>query len=337
METIARTEIGSPEWVEEYGLSSRAVCRMTQLELAREDERVFSIEGDLAMPSVPFHEEFPDRFLQVGISEADLVMTAVGLSKRGKIPFCNSFAAFTTMRACEQVVLDVSYHRANVKLMGYYAGTTGGLAASTHFCLEDLAITRALPHFVVLAPADSIETYKAVRAAYAWDGPVYIRLGRAETPQVYHGDYDFRIGKAVQLAEGGDAAVIAAGVQMVPGALEAVEALGREGVHARVLNLHTVKPLDCEAVAQAAAETGAVVTVEDHNVHGGLGGAVAEVLMQEAPVPIERVGVPDTFCEKVADQEKMLPFYGMDPSSIAAAVRRVIERKNDRGETRARG
>ena len=325
-----RPEIGSEEWVEDYGLSSREVCRLTQLELAREDDRLLSLEGDLAMPSVPFHEEFPERFLQIGISEADLVTTAVGLSKRGKIPFVNSFAAFTTLRACEQVVLDVSYQNANVKLMGYYAGTTGGQAASTHFCLEDLAITRTLPNFVVLSPADSIETYKAVRAAHARQGPVYIRLGRAETPQVYHGNYDFEIGKAVQLADGDDVTLIATGVQMVAQALRAAETLAGEGIQARVLNVHTLKPLDREAIADAAAATGAIVTVEDHNVHGGLGCAVAEVVLQCSPVPILRVGVPDCFPSKIADQETMLPWYDMDAAAIAATARRAVALRDGR-------
>lgn len=326
-DTVAsKPSMGSPAWFEEYGLNGRVVCRRAQLELAREDLRVFSLEGDLALASVPFHEEFPDRFLQIGIAEADLVSTSVGMSMRGKIPFANSFASFLSMRACEQVRLNVAYHRANVKLVGYYCGLSGGWAASTHFSVEDLSILRSMPNMVVLSPADSLETYKATWAAAAWEGPVYLRVGRAETPQIYDGDYDFVIGKAVELATGDDLAIVATGGRMVHEALLAAEKLRQEGIAARVLNVHTVKPLDREAVL-AAASTGAVVTVEDHNVLSGLGGAVAEVLMQEAPVPVLRVGLPDRFCEVFDDYEAMLPMYSMDAAAVVAAAYRALELK----------
>lgn len=321
-----RPSIGSPAWIAEYTLSSRTACRMAQLDLAREEERLFSVEGDLGQYSVPFHRELPRRFLQLGIAEADLVGTAVGLALRGKIPFVNSFAAFLALRACEQVRLDVAYHRANVKLVGYYAGISGGPAASTHHCIEDLAILRAMPNLTLIAPADSVETWKAVRAAAAHDGPVYLRIGRAETPQVYFADYEFIIGKAVELAPGDDVALIAAGNQMVAEAMAASVRLAAEGIGARVLNLHTVKPLDREAVAAAAA-TGAVVTVEDHNVLGGLGGAVAEVLAGERPVPLERVGIEDCFCDPVGPYEEMISHYGLDAAGIVRAAHQALERK----------
>jgi transketolase len=322
----ARPAIGSPEWISQYTLSSRTACRMAQLDLAYEEERLFSIEGDLGQYSVPFHREFPRRFLQIGIAEADLVGTAVGLSFRGKIPFVNSFATFLALRACEQVRLDVAYHRANVKLVGYYAGVSGGPAASTHHCIEDIAILRAMPNMVVLAPADSVETVKAVRAAAAHEGPVYLRVGRAETPQVYFGDYDFEIGRAVELADGDDVTLIAAGNQMVAEAVAASARLATEGIGARVLNVHTIKPIDRQAVVAAAA-TGAVVTVEDHNILGGLGGAVAEVLAQERPVPIVRVGIEDRFCDVVGPYEEMVPHYGLDSLGIARAAYRALDLK----------
>ncbi len=319
---------GSGAWLDHYGLSSRQVCRMAQLELAYEDERLYSLEGDLGMPSVPFHEVFPKRWVQLGISEADLVGCAAGMSKRGKVPFVNSFASFLIMRACEQVRLAIAYHNSNVKLIGYYSGTSGGLAASTHYCIEDYAITRALPNFVVLSPADSIETYKATRAAFEHDGPVYIRVGRAETPQVYQDDYDFQIGKAVQLSDGDDIAIFATGNLMVAEAQAAVEQLRADGIGARLVNVHTLKPLDGEAIAEAAAACGAAVTVEDHNIYAGLGCAVAEVLMQHAPVPLARVGLDNAFPEKFGPQEEMLPWYGMDAASIAATAKQVLERKS---------
>jgi transketolase len=316
--------IGSPAWVATYTLSSRTACRMAQLDLARRDARLFSLEGDLGQYSVPFHRDFPERFLQLGIAEADLVGTAVGLARRGKIPFVNSFAAFLAFRACEQVRLDVAYHRANVKLVGYYAGLSGGAAASTHHATEDLAILRALPNLVVLSPADAVATYKATFAAAAHDGPVYLRVGRAETPQVYFGDFDLAIGKAVELVPGGDLALLATGNQMVAEAVAAAARLRAEGIGARVLDVHTIKPLDREAVLAAAA-TGAVVTVEDHNVLGGLGGAVAELLAEEMPVPLLRLGVDDRFCEVVGPYEDMVPYYGLDAAAIAAAARRALE------------
>jgi transketolase len=324
--------LGSPAWIAEQTLSSRTACRKAQLALARQDERLFSLEGDLGQYQVPFHRELPRRFLQIGIAEADLVGTAVGLAMRGKIPFVNSFATFLAMRACEQVRMDVAYHRANVKLVGYYAGISGGAAGSTHHCIEDMAILRAMPNLTIVAPADSVEAWKAVEAAAAHEGPVYIRVGRAETPQVYFGDYEFALGSAVELGPGDDVALVAAGNQMVAEALAAAALLAAEGIGARVLNVHTVKPIDRAAVV-AAAETGAVVTVEDHNVLGGLGGAVAEVAAAERPAPVVRVGLRDRFCDVVGPYEEMIPHYGLDAAGIARAAHEALDIKARRRRT----
>jgi transketolase len=329
--------IGSPEWIAAYSLSGRTACRKAQLDLARVEERLFSLEGDLGQYMVPFHREFPDRFLQIGIAEGDLVGAAVGLAMRGKIPFVNTFAGFLSMRACEQVRFDVACQGANVKLVGYVAGLSACFAGPSHHCIEDMAILRSMPNLVILSPADAVETYKATWAAAAWDGPVYLRVGRADTPQVYFGDYELTIGKAVVLAEGDDLAILATGNQMVAEAVAAAKQLRQAGIGARVLNVHTVRPLDREAVLAAAA-TGAVVTVEDHNVLGGLGGAVAELLAQEAPVPLVRVGVEDCFCETVGPYEEMVAHYGLDAAAIAAAARRALERKRIcRQRSRPRG
>lgn len=319
--------LGSPEWIAEYSLSTRTACRKAQLDIARTDERVISIEGDLGQYTIPFHLEFPRRFLQMGIAEADMVGTAAGLAMRGKIPFVNSFAAFLAFRACEQVRLEVAYHRTNVKLVGSYAGISGGAAAPTHHSYEDLAVLRSLPNLVVLSPADSVETWKATWAAYGHEGPVFLRVGRADTPQVYFGDYDFEIGKAVRLREGSDLTLVATGGRLVWEALEAATQLATEGVTARVLNVHTIKPLDREAIIAAAAETGAVVTIEDHNVLGGLGCAVAEAVLTTHPAPVVRVGLPDCFCETVGTFEEMLPEYGLDARAIIAAARRALAAK----------
>ena len=333
----ARPAIGSPEWIKAYSLSTRTACRKAQLDLARVDERVFSLEGDLGQYQIPFHREFPDRFLQIGIAEGDLVGAGVGLAMRGKIPFVNTFSAFLSMRALEHVRFAVDCQGANVKFAGYSAGLSACFAGSTHHCIEDMAIFRSLPNLVILSPADAVETYKATWAAAAWDGPVYLRIGRAETPQVYFGDYELTIGKAVLLAEGDDLALVATGHQMVAEAVLAAKRLGQAGIGARVLNVHTVNPLDREAVLAAAA-TGAVVTVEEHNVLGGLGGAVAELLAQEAPVPLVRVGVDDRFCETVGPYEEMVPYYGLDAAGIEAAAHRALERKRiSRQRSRPRG
>ncbi len=321
--------IGSPEWIAAYTLSSRTACRKAQLDLARVEERVFSLEGDLGQYNVPFHREFPDRFLQIGIAEGDLVGAAVGMAMRGKIPFVNSFAAFLSMRACEQVRFDVAAQGANVKLAGHVAGLSACFAGSTHHCIEDLAILRAMPNLVILSPADAVETYKATWAAAAWDGPVYLRVGRAETPQVYFADYELTIGKAVRLTEGEDLAILATGCQMVAEAVLAARRLRESGIGARVLNVHTVQPLDREAIL-AAATTGAVVTVEEHNVLGGLGGAVAEILAQESPVPLIRLGIDDRFCDAVGPYEEMVAWYGLDAAAIEAAAHRALERKRTR-------
>jgi transketolase len=198
-------------WHAEYGLNSRATCRRAQLELARDDERIFSVENDLGLPEVPFDKDLPDRYLQVGIAEAAQIGVAAGLAMAGKVPFVNTFAVFATMRACEQLRLDVAYQGANVKVIGYYTGLSGGHAGPTHHCVEDIAITRAIPGLTVLSPADAYEAYLAVRAAAEHPGPVYLRASRAATPAVYDRPYKFRIGEAVRLRDGDDVTILATG------------------------------------------------------------------------------------------------------------------------------
>lgn len=307
-------------WVAEYGRSSRVTARRAQLELARVDERIFSLENDLALPAVPFGTEFPDRFRQLGIAEASLLGSAAGFALRGKIPFVNTFAVFATMRACEQLRVDISYPNLNVKVIGYYTGLSGGFAGPTHHCTEDIAVTTALPNFTVLSPADAYETYLAVRAAADHDGPVYLRASRSNTPMVYRQEYEYRIGEAVTLAEGEDVTIIATGCQIVPNALRAAELLGERGVSCRVLNMHTIKPLDRAAVLAAARETGLIVTYEDHNVYGGLGSAVAGVVLAEHPVPVLRFGVPDRFCTRADDYEQIIDLHGFGPTHVRDGV-----------------
>ncbi|MGC7094466.1 transketolase family protein [Amycolatopsis lurida] len=316
------------EWYTEYGLSSRVTARRAQLELAREDDRIFSVENDLGLPAVPFDKEFPDRYLQAGIAEADQIGIAAGLATRGKVPFVNTFAVFGTMRGCEQLRLDVCYNGAPVKVVGYYTGLSGGYAGPSHQCVEDIAVTTAMPGMTVLSPADAYETYLAVKAAAAHPGPVYLRASRGPTPAVYDSPAEFRIGEAVVLRDTGgepsDVSILATGCQIVPMALTAAELLASNGIQARVVNVHTLKPLDRVAILAEARRSRLLVTYEDHNRIGGLGSAVAGVVLAGHPVPVLRFGVPDQYCAQTAEYEEMLERYGLGPATVNAAVLRWL-------------
>jgi len=319
---------GSPAWLERHGLSAVETCRLAQRELARRDERFFSLEADLGdFGGFAFRDEFPDRYLDFGIAEASLVGAAAGLALAGKIPLVNTFASFALMRACEQVRLDLCYHGANAKIFGTFAGLQAGFSGPTHHAIEDLAVARSLPNLTVIAPADAVAAYHATLAAAAHHGPVYIRLAVDATPQVYGESCPFEIGRGIELRGGRDLTLVAAGLTVVAEALAAAELLARDGFTARVIDLHTVKPIDRELLARAARETGCVVTVEEHSVYGGLGGAVAEVLGEDCPVPMCILGVPDAYCERVAPHAEHLRRYGLDAAGIAAAARRLLQRK----------
>lgn len=309
-------------WHLEYGLNSRFTCRQAQLELAREDERIFSVENDLGMADVPFDREFPDRYLQVGIAEAAQMGVAAGLALAGQVPFVNTFAVFATMRACEQLRLDIGYQRANVKVIGYYSGLSGGHAGPTHHSIEDIAISRAIPGLTVLSPADAYEAYLAVRAAAAHDGPVYMRASRAATPAVHNRPYRFRIGEAVRMREGEDLCIIATGCLMVAQALRLADVLAGDGLTCRVLNMHTLKPLDVAAITAAARETRLLVTYEDHSVINGLGSAVASAVAGRHPTPVLRYGVPDQFCGKTAEYDDMTAMYGFGVEQVRDGILR---------------
>ncbi|MFC3895376.1 transketolase family protein [Lentzea rhizosphaerae] len=311
-------------WVSEHGTSSRTTCRVAQLDLARGDERVYSLENDLGLPSVPFGKEFPDRYRQIGIAEANLLGVASGLAQSGRIPYVNTFAVFASMRACEQMRVDLSYPKANVKVVGYYTGLSGGFAGPTHHCTEDIAVTTALPGFTVLSPADAYEAYLATQAAASVEGPVYLRASRGDTPMVYSSEYPFEIGKAVTLREGSDVTIIATGCLVVPRAVEVASRLASRGISCRVLNMHTLKPLDVPAIVAAARETGLIVTYEDHNLLGGLGSAVAAVVLENEPVPVLRFGVPDVFCTRSDEYEEILDLYGLGVHDVYEAVMRRL-------------
>lgn len=334
MTVAAATELrpGSAEWIARFGLDAIRTCRLAQVELARRDPKVFALEADLGdCYGFEFRDEFPDRYLDFGIAEASMMGAAAGLSLRGKIALVNTFASFALMRACEQVRLDLCYHKANAKIFGTFAGLQAGFSGPTHHCIEDLAVARSFPNMTVLAPADAVAAYWATLAAAAHPGPVYLRLAVDVTAQVYGEECPFEIGKGNVLRQGDDLTIVAAGLTVVAEALRAAKRLHAEGVEARVIDMHTVKPIDRELLAAAARETGLLVTVEEHNVLGGLGGAVAEAVAADHPVRVKILGIPDTYCEHVAPYAEHLKRYGLDAEGIAAAARRALPEKAEKG------
>jgi len=295
--------------------------------LGAENKNVVVLDADLSKSTKTsdFAGEFPERFFNVGIAEQNLMGTAAGLAAAGKIPFASTFAVFATGRAFEQIRNSIAYPRLNVKIAASHAGITVGEDGGSHQSVEDVALMRSLPGLTVVVPADGTETELAVQAAAAIDGPVYLRLGRLGVPVLFDESYRFEIGKANQVRDGGDVTVIANGI-MVSTALEAAEELAAKGIQARIINMHTVKPLDKEAVVRAARETGAIVTAEEHSIIGGLGSAVAEVLVEELPVPMERVGIMDVFGESGLPNE-LLEKFGLTKDYVIKAVERVMKRK----------
>ncbi len=273
-----------------------------------------------------FKKEFPDRFINMGIAEQNMMSTAAGLATCGKVVFASSFAMFAAGRAFEQIRNSIGYPKLNVKIGATHAGISVGEDGATHQCLEDIGIMRTIPNMVVINPADDVEARAAVKAAILHDGPVYLRFGRLAVPVLYDEDtYKFEIGKGVLLKDGSDATIVATGL-LVEAALEASEILAKEGINARVINIHTIKPIDKDILVKAAKETGCVVTCEEHNIIGGLGSAVAEVLSENAPVPMERIGVKDTF-GKSGVPATLLKEYGLTAEDIVASVKNVMSKK----------
>ena len=272
-----------------------------------------------------FCQKYPDRFFNVGVAEANMVDVAVGLALAGKIPFANTFAFLIALRAAEQVRTCVAYAKTNVKLVASYAGLSDAFDGPTHHAICDLAVVRSLPNMTVVVVADAVEVKKAVPAVAEYDGPVYLRVSRAEVPVIFDERHEVHIGQGVTLREGGDVTLIGTGI-MVGRCTEAAEVLRREGIDARIIEIHTLKPIDEGLIVQAAQETGAIVTAEEHSIIGGLGGAVTEVLSSQCPVPILRVGIADTFTE-TGPYEALLDRYGMGVTDIVASARRAIARK----------
>ncbi len=298
------------------------------IEVAKEDGRIVVLDVDtsVSMGTVPFYEAFPDRAIDCGIMEAHAVGMAAGLSSTGFVPFLQAFGTFASRRAFDQVFLSCAYQHLNVRIIGEDAGVTAAVNGGTHMPLEDMGLMRSIPGMTVIEPADGISLRAAVRHMAKAYGNFYMRFGRRKMTRIYAPDETFEIGKAKQLRCGRDAAVIACGI-MVYEALKASEILLKEGIDITVLDMHTVKPIDSEAVTEVARRCGVVVTAENHNVIGGLGSAVAEVLGEYCPVPLERVGVRDSFGE-VGSQEYLMEKFALTAGDISSAVKKAMQRRD---------
>ena len=298
------------------------------LELAEKDERVNLVVGDLGFGVVEeFARRFPKRFLNAGVAEQNMTGIAAGMALSGKIVFTYSIANFPILRCLEQVRNDVCYHNANVKIVAVGGGLAYGALGATHHATEDLAILRSLPQMVVVAPGDPLETEAATRAVTAHAGPCYLRLGRAGEAKVHRTQINFVLGKAIEIREGSDATLISTG-GMLGTAMQVADLLSDAGVQTRLLSMHTVRPLDTAAIKSAVRETGAVFTLEEHSVVGGLGGAVAEFLSEnwEAPVVFKRFGLPSEFSCFVGSQEYMRARHGLSAESVALGIRAKMEK-----------
>ncbi len=296
-------------------------------ELAKEHDDIVVLDADLAAATKTeiFKKAYPERFFDCGIAEGNMIGVAAGLAAAGKVPFAASFAMFATGRAYEQVRNSVGYPHLNVKIAGSHAGISVGEDGATHQCCEDIALMRTVPGMVILNPADHYEMIEAVKAAYAYNGPVYIRLGRLAIDSFNDPDnYSFEIGKGITLEEGNDVTVIATGL-VVYEALKAVRALKEKGINARLINMHTIKPIDKDIIIKAAKETGKIITVEEHNIIGGLGEAVAAVTAESYPVPVYRIGVEDIFGHSGPAIE-LLAEFGLNKDGIERKILEIIKK-----------
>ncbi len=299
----------------------------TLMEIAEQDDRVNLIVGDLGFGVVElFVKRFPKRYVNVGVAEQNMTSIAAGMALCGKVVFTYSIANFPTLRCLEQIRNDVCYHNANVKVITVGGGFAYGPLGMTHHATEDLAIMRALPGMVVVAPGDPIEVVHATRAIAAYPGPCYLRLGRVGEPTVHRPDVEFHLGKAITVREGSDVTLISTG-GLLETTLRAAERLEEAGIHARVLSMHTIKPLDREAILAATRETRAIVTLEEHSVIGGLGGAVAEILAESGTrgVIFKRIGLPSAFSSHVGNQEYLRAACGLSDEGILRSLKPVLD------------
>ena len=295
------------------------------VELGKEHDNLVVLDADLAEATKTgmFKKAFPERHIDCGIAESNMIGIAAGLASTGKVPFCSSFAMFAAGRAFEQVRNSVGYPHLNVKIGATHAGISVGEDGATHQCNEDIALMRVIPGMTIINPSDDVEAKAAVKAAYEMEGPVYLRFGRLAVPVINdRPEYKFEIGKGIVLREGSDVTIIATGLE-VNESLEAAKMLEADGISAQVINIHTIKPLDTELVVSAAKKTGKVVTVEEHSVIGGLGGAVAETLSEQCPTKMLRIGMMDTFGES-GPAVKLLEKYGLDAAGIYGKIKAFL-------------
>ena len=306
-------------------IATRESYGRTLAELGKEHEDFLVLDADLAgsTKTAVFRKAFPERHINCGIAEQNMIGVAAGIAATGRVAFASSFAMFAAGRAYEQIRNSVGYPQLNVKIAATHGGISVGEDGATHQCNEDFALMRTIPGMVVMVPSDDVEAEAMVRAAYAHKGPVYMRFSRLATPVFNNpGTYKFEIGKAITMREGKDVAIIAAGLP-VTSAMEAAEKLAAEGIEARVIDMHTIKPLDEAAVLRAAKEIGKIVTVEEHSVIGGLGSAVAEVLAEQCPAKLKRVGVYDRYTES-GPAEALIHHYGLDGEGVYSAVKAFL-------------
>lgn len=315
--------------IDTANLSTAELYGKVLCDLGEKHPEIVGLSADLAKSTKIglFADKFPERFFNVGIAEQNMFGMAAGMAKAGLVPFASTFAIFTSMRALDQVHTDICYQNLNVKMIATHAGLSFGQAGSTHHCTEDIAIMRTMANCKVIVPADGIETANAVQAAYETPGPVYIRINRGFDQKLYQNtEYGFEIGKAVQMAEGTDLTIIACG-SCVFQAVEAAKILDSvDGIKARVINMHTIKPIDREAILKAVHETRRIITVEDHNIIGGLGSAVAEVMAESGKAcAFKRLGIPDVF-SIIGLHEDLMGFYKIDTNGILENVRELMGR-----------
>jgi len=294
------------------------------VELGRVNPDVVVLDADVSTStqSVHFGREFPDRFYEVGVAEQNMFCMAAGLATVGRIPFASTFACFVARRAADQISISIAYPKLNVKINGGYGGVPTGKAGATHQAFEDIAFMRAIPNMTVVCCSDGVETKKAVFAAARHVGPLYLRTARCELPVIFDEDHDFQIGRSYALRQGDDVAIISTGM-MTPKAKEAGDILAERGISAHVVHMPTLKPFDEDTLVEIAGRTGRIVTIENHNIIGGLGGAVAEVLSEKCPARLVRLGIRDHFGES-GDNETLFSKYGMNVENIVEAAERMV-------------
>jgi len=308
--------------------SLREAYGRTLVELGRENKDIVVLDADLSgsTKTQMFAKEFPERFFNIGIAEQDMIGTAAGLAVAGKIPFASTFAIFATGRAWEQIRQSVAYAKLNVKIVASHGGITVGDDGGSHQAVEDVGLMRILPNMTVIVPADAIEMAQVIRTVATYNGPVYVRSARIDFPVIYEGtDYKFQIGKGNILREGNDITIMAMGL-MVHFALEAASLLSLQGIESRVVNMSTIKPLDRQLILNSARKTGMILTVEEHLVTGGLGSAVCEVVAEEYPVPVKRIGIKDRFGIS-GKPDKLLSYFHLTPQDIVAEAKQLLNSK----------